>query len=134
MAITTAICDSFKVQMAEAGHNFTTSTGDVFKVALIKASPTGTYGASTTNYSNITGNSDEVTGTGYTAGGFAWTAAQNVTPVLSTDTAVITWSVNPSWSGATFTTDGCLIYNSSKSNEAVAVYSFGTTQSVSGGT
>jgi hypothetical protein len=54
-----------------------TFTPDVFKMALVKATPTGTYGAATTNYSNLTGNSDEVSGTGYTAGG---TTLTNVAP------------------------------------------------------
>lgn len=134
---TTAIPNSFKVEILSALHNFVTTTGNVFKVALGKAqaSLTGTYGAATTNYSDLTGNTDELAnGSGYTTGGFAWTAAQNTTPVISTSTAVVTWSVNPNWTSATFTTRGCVLYNSSASNRAAYVGSFGADQAVTAGT
>ena len=132
---TTAFPTSFKLELATATHNFTTTSGNVFKVALGKTSPAGTYGAATTNYSNLTGNSDEVAnGSGYTTGGFAWTAAQNTTPLTSGTTAYWSWSVNPNWTSATFSTVGCIIYNSSGSNQAVYVGDFGGTQSVSAGT
>ena len=64
--ITTAMCNSFKQELLGGVHDLDTHT---LKLALIKPSPTGTYGAATTNYSDITGNSDEATGTNYTAGG-----------------------------------------------------------------
>jgi len=131
---TTAFPTSFKGELPQAVHNFTTTTGHVFKVALGKVSPTGTYGAATVNYSDLTGNSDEVSGTGYSAGGFAWTAAQNTTPSTSGTTAFWSWSTNPNWTSATFSTVGCIIYNSSASNKAVYVGDFGGTQSVSAGT
>ncbi len=131
---TTAFPTSAKAELPQAIHNYTTTTGNVFKMALVKVTPTGTYGAATTNYSNLTGNSDEVTGTGYSAGGFAWTAAQNTTPASSGTTGFWSWSVNPSWTTATFSTIGCLIYNSSASNQCVYVGDFGGTQSVSAGT
>ena len=134
MAITSAMCGSFKAELGQALHNFTITTGHVFKCALIKATPTGTYNASSTNYSNITGNSDEASGTGYSAGGFAWTAAQNITPANSAGTAYWSWSANPQWTTATFSADGCMIYNSSASNKAVAVFDFGGTKSVTAGT
>lgn len=111
-----------------------TIAGDVFKIALGIATPTGTYGAATTNYSNLTGNGDEVSGAGYTTGGFAWTAAQNITPATSGTGAFWQWSVNPNWTSATFSTGGCLIYNSSSTNRCVYVGSFGGTQTVTGGT
>ena len=111
-----------------------TIAGHVFKVALGIASPAGTYGAATTNYSNLTGNSDEVSGTGYTAGGFAWTAAQNITPATSGTGAFWQWSVNPNWTSATFSTSGCIIYNTGSTNRAVYVGSFGGTQTVTAGT
>ncbi len=133
-SITTAFPTSTKTELPQAIHNFTTTSGHIFKVALIKASPSGTYGAASVNYSDITGASDEVTGTGYSAGGFAFTAAQNITPAASGTTATWSWSTNPTWSTATFTTDGCMFYNSSASNKAVYVGSFGGTQSVSAGT
>ena len=132
---TTAFPTSLKGQLPTATHNFTASTGHVFKAALGIATPTGTYGAATTNYSNLTGNSDEVAnGSGYTTGGFAWTAAQNITPSTSGTGAFWQWSVNPTWTGASFSTSGCIIYNSSVSNDAVYVGSFGGTQTVTAGT
>lgn len=134
MAISTAMCTSFKVELLTATHNFTATTGNVFRVALIKASETGTYGAASTNYSNITGNSDETSGTGYTATGFSFTAAQNTTPSSTGTTAFTSFSVNPSWTSATFSTNGCMFYNSTSSNRAVSVHSFGSTQSVTSGT
>lgn len=131
---TTAFCTSAKAELATATHNYTTTSGNTFKIALGIGTPTGTYGAATTNYSNLTGNSDEVSGTGYSAGGFAWTAAQNITPLTSGTTAYWQWSVNPSWTSATFSTGGCIAYNSSASNKAVYVGSFGGTQTVTSGT
>lgn len=129
------MCTSFKTELPQAIHNFTITTGNVFDVALVKVSPTGTYGAATTNYSNLTGNSDEVAnGSGYTTGGFAWTAAQNLTPTSTSTTAWWQWSVNPSWTSATFSTTGCIIYNSSASNKSVYVGDFGGTQTVTSGT
>ena len=131
---TTAMCTSFKTELPQAIHNFTTTTGHGFKLALVKVAPTGTYGAASVNYSDITGNSDEVTGSGYSAGGFAWTAAQNTTPANSGTTAFWSWSVNPSWTSASFSCTGGMIYNSSASNKAVCVEDFGGTQTVSSGT
>ena len=66
MAITTAMCTSFKSELLGGVHDLDT---DSIKLALIKASPSGTYDATTTNYSDVTGNSDEASGTNYTAGG-----------------------------------------------------------------
>ena len=127
--ITSAQCNTFKVEVFKAVHDFTASTGDTYKIALIKPSPSGTYGAGTTNYSDLTGNSDEITGTGYTVGGVALV---DVTPTLDTNTAIITFGSNPAWPTATFSCAGALIYNTSKSNKAVAVFSLGGTQTVTG--
>jgi hypothetical protein len=132
MAFTTAMPTSFKVEILTATHNFTASTGNTFKIALGKAtaSVVGTYGAATTNYSNLTGNSDELAnGSGYTTGGNTLTS---VTPVADSTTAVCDFD-NTTWSAATFTTSGAIIYNSSASNRAVAVLSFGGDQQVSSG-
>jgi len=132
---TTAFPTSAKGELPQALHNYVTTTGNVFKLALGIASPIGTYGAATTNYSNLTGNSDEVpNGSGYTTGGFVWTAAQNITPGTSGTGAFWQWSVNPSWTSASFSTSGCVIYNSSSGNRAVYVGSFGGTQTVTAGT
>ena len=129
---TTAMPTSFKVEILKAVHNFTASTGNTFKIALGKAaaSISGTYGAATTNYSDLTGNSDELAnGSGYTTGGNTLTS---VTPVADSTTAVCDFD-NTTWSSATFTTSGAIIYNSSASNAAVAVLSFGGDQQVSSG-
>lgn len=131
MATTTAMCTSFKSEVAQALHDFTASTGDAFKMALIKVGPAGTYGAASTNYSDITGNSDEVSGTGYTAGG---TALTNVTPSTSGTTAFWSFSPNPSWTSASFSTTACMIYNTSSSNRSVSTHDFGGTQTVTAGT
>lgn len=113
-----------------------TGTADLCYMALIIPSPTGTYGAATTNYSNVTGNSDEVaSGGGYTTGGALLT---NATASLSSTTAYTTYSANPSWTSATFSTAGCLVYNSSNrlgtTGRAIGVFSFGGTQEVTAGT
>jgi hypothetical protein len=132
ISVTTAMPTSFKVEILTATHNFTASTGNTFKLALMKAtaSGTGTYGAATTNYSNLTSNSDEVaSGGGYTTGGNTLTS---VTPVADSTTAVCDFS-DTTWTSATFTTCGGLIYNSSSSNRACAVLSFGGDQTVSSG-
>ena len=131
---TTAMPTSFKQELMEALHNFTASTGNDFKIALGIASPTGTYGAGTTLYSNLTGNSDEVSGTGYTAGGYDITAANNTTPLTSGTTAYTTPNVNPSWTTATFSTSGCIMYNATNGSRAAYVGSFGGTQTVTAGT
>jgi hypothetical protein len=132
---TTAMPTSFKAELAQAIHNFTQTSGHVFKAALGKASPTGTYGAATVNYSDLTGNSDELSAAGgYSTGGFAWTAGQNITPAISGTTAFWQWSVNPSWSSASFTARGVLIYNSSASNKAAYVGDLGGDQTVVSGT
>ena len=133
MAITSAIANSFKQEILVGTHNFTASSGNTFKIALIKAnaSQSGTYNAGTVNYSVVTGNSDELAnGSGYTTGG---NTLVSVTPVLDSSTAVCDFA-NTSWSSATFTTRGCIIYNSSASNKAVMVLDFGADYSVSNGT
>jgi len=134
---TTAVPTSFKGELPVATHNFTITSGNVFKIALGKASASlsQNYGAATTNYSTLTGGSDELpNGSGYTTGGFAWTAAQNLTPATSGTGAYWQWSVNPNWTAATFTTNGCLIYNTSASNKAAYVGGFGSDQPVLSGT
>ena len=133
MALTSALCTSFKVELLEGDQDFTNGA-DAYKVALFKAnaSISGTFGAATTNYSEMTGSSDELAATGgYSTGGFALT---NVNPTSTSTTAFTDFSANASWSSATFTTRGCLIYNTSDSNSAVAVIDFGADYAVSGGT
>lgn len=120
MAITTALCNSFKQELLGGVHDLDT---DTIKIALIKETPTGTYNKSTTNYSDVTGNSDEVTGTGYTAGGNTLTSP-SIT--LDGDTATVDFA-DTTWSTATISADGCILYNSSASNAAIAVIDFGGT-------
>jgi hypothetical protein len=92
-------------------------------VALIKASPSGTYDASTTNYSDITGNTDEAVGTNYTATGQELDSA---TITLSGSTAFVDFA-DEVFLNLTIAADGAIIYNSSQDNKAVAVFDFGGT-------
>ena len=126
MAITTAMCNSFKQELLGGVHDLDT---DVLKVALIKASPTGTYDASTTNYSDVTGNTDEATGTNYTAGGQALdTPTDGTTSIinLSGSTAFVDFA-DETFSTLTISADGAILYNSSQGNKAIAVFDFGGT-------
>jgi hypothetical protein len=123
MPISQAMCTSFKVELLTATHNFTASTGDTFKIALYTSS--ATLGASTTVYST----SDEVVGTGYTAGGNTLT---NITPTSSGTTAFTDFA-DTTWSTATITARGALIYNSSKANRSVCVLDFGSDKTSTAG-
>lgn len=123
MAITQAMCTSFKVELMTATHNFTASTGHTFKIALYTS--TATMDSTTTAYSST----NEASGTGYTAGGASLT---NVTPTSSSTTAYASFS-NVTWSSSTITARGALIYNSSASNKAVAVLDFGADKSSTSG-
>jgi hypothetical protein len=124
---------SFKVEVLKAVHNFSEPGGNAFKIALGKASGslTGTYDATTTSYTDLTGNSDELAATGgYSTGGEALTS---VTPVADGTTAVCDFN-NVTWTSATFTTSGAIIYNDTVAGDpACAVLSFGGDQSVSSG-
>lgn len=120
MAITTAMCNSFKQELLGGVHDLDT---DTLKVALIQDSPTGTYGAATTNYSDITGNTDEATGTNYTAGGQTLDSA---TISLSGSTAFVDFA-DEVFTNLTISADGAIIYNASQGNKAVAVFDFGGT-------
>jgi len=123
LAISQAMCTSFKVELLQAVHNFTASTGNTFKIALYTSA--ATLGASTTAYSTT----NEVTGTGYTAGGNTLT---NVTPTSSGTTAFTDFA-DTTWTTATITANGALIYNSSQSNKAVAVLAFGSDKTSTAG-
>ena len=126
MAITTAMCTSFKGELLGGTHDLDTHT---LKIALIKASPSGTYGAATTNYSDVTGNSDESSGTNYTAGG------QNLdgATISTTGTTAIVDFTDEVFTNVTTSADGCIIYNSSASNKAICVIDFGGTVSATAG-
>ena len=127
MAITSAICNSFKQEILVATHDFTSSTGDTFKLALYTSS--ATLGASTTVY-NATNEITNDAGSAYVAGGQNLTST---TPVLDSSTAVCDFN-DISWTSASFTANGCLIYNSSKSNKAVCAIAFGSDKTVTTGT
>ena len=123
MAITQAMCTSFKQELLTGTHNFTNGTGDTFKIALFTSA--ATLGASTTAYS-VT---NETSGTGYTAGGNTLT---NVTPTTSGTTAFMDFA-DTTWSTASITARGALIYNSTDSDKAVVVLDFGADKTSTAG-
>ena len=128
MAITSAICNSFKTEILTAVHNFTASTGNTFNLALYTSS--ATLSKSTTAYS-ATNEITNTSGTAYTAKGNALTS---VTPVLSSDTAVCDFS-DTSWTSASFTANGCLIFNDTATGDpACCAIAFGGDKTVSSGT
>jgi hypothetical protein len=126
------MCTSFKVELLGGVHAIgtpptrATTAKDSFKAALYEA--TASLGAATTAY-NASG---EVSGAGYSAGGIAVTNA--ISPSSSGTTAYWTPSASFTYSGVTLTTafDAVLVYNSTQSNKAVAVYTFGS-QTVTAG-
>ena len=127
MAITSAVCNSFKTEVLQGIHNFTASSGNTFNLALYTSS--ATLNKSTTAYSS----SNEISntsGSAYTAGGKALTS---VTPPLSTDTACCDFA-DISFTSASFTANGCLIYNDTNSDRAVCAIAFGGDKTVSSGT
>ena len=126
MAITTAMCSSFKQELLGGIHDL---DSDSIKVALIKSSMSGTYNAATTNYSDVTGNSDEASGTNYNAGG---QALDSPAISLSGTTALVDFA-DEVFSNVTVTADGCIIYNAGQANKAIAVIDFGGTVSATAG-
>jgi|TARA_R100001443_G_scaffold88129_1_gene94647 hypothetical protein len=132
MAITSAVCSSFKSELLSGKHDFDSSGGDTFKIAMFTSS--ASLGASTTDYST----SNEITnssGTAYTAGGKALTN-QGVT--LDSTTAYTDFA-DVSWTSASFTANGAMIYNTttdggSGTTDAVCVIAFGGDKTVSSGT
>ena len=123
MAITQAMCTSFKKELLEAVHNFKLSGGDTFKIALFTSS--ASLDATTTAYATA----NEVTGSGYSAGGNTLT---RIDPTSSGTTAFTDFA-NTTWSSATITARGAVIYNSTDSDKAVAVLDFGTDKASSSG-
>ena len=127
MAITSAICNSFKQEILEAEHNFTAPpTGNTFNLALYDSD--AVLNKSTTVYTT----SEELATTGgYTAKGNALTS---VTPTLDSDTAICDFA-DTSWTSASFTARGCLIFNDSHSSDAaVCAIDFGGDKTVTSGT
>lgn len=115
MAISQAMCTSFKLALLDGEMDFSSDTTQVFKIALYTSS--ATLGAATTAYS-VT---NEISGTGYVAGGNTLTV---VAPTTSGTTALLDFA-DTTWSTATITARGALIYQSGGTNPAVAVIDFG---------
>jgi len=125
MAISQAMCTSFKVELLSGAQDFNTGTTKVYKIALYTSA--ATLGAGTTTYS---GTSDEVaSGGGYTTGGNTLTVTQ--VPTSSGTTAFIDFA-DTTWSAATITARGALIYNSTD-DTAVAALDFGADKSSTSG-
>jgi hypothetical protein len=125
VAITQAVCTSFKKELLQGQHNFTTSTGNTFKIALYLS--TATMDATTTIYST----SNETTGTNYTAGGNTLVIGSSL-PGTSGTTAWADFD-DSTWATSTITARGALIYNSTSSNKAVVVLDFGSDKTSSAG-
>ena len=127
MTISSAVCNSFKQEILVGTHNFTASSGNAFKIALYTSS--ASLGAGTTAYSS----SNEISntsGSAYSAGG---KVIVSVTPALSTDTACCDFA-DISYTSASFTANGCLIYNDTNADRAVCAVAFGSDKTVTSGT
>ncbi len=128
MAITSAVCNSFKTEVLRGIHNFTASSGNTFNIALYTSS--ATLNKSTTAYST----SNEISNTSGSAYSAKGKALTSVTPALSTDTACCDFD-DISWTSASFTANGCLIFNDSASGDpAVCAIAFGSDKTVTSGT
>ena len=125
MAITQAVCNSFKAELLGAVHDFDSGSGQVFKLALFQSN--ANLSAGTTVF---TSTNEAATGGQYTTGGGVL-AGQTVS--LDTSTAIITFS-DLSFTGVTLTANGAVIYNTSASNKAVCVLSFGGDKTATSGT
>ena len=121
MAITTAMCTSFRAEVLQGVH----SSADTYKIALYTSA--ATMDSTTTAYTTT----NEVSGVGYTAGGQTLVGFSVTT---SGTTAILDWTTDPSWANATITARGAMIYNASKSNKAVAVWDFGADKTSTTGT
>jgi hypothetical protein len=130
MTIAQTATTSFKVELPQGIHNFGPTSPDTFKVALYTAA--ANLDAATAVYTT----SGEVVGAGYTAGGN--TLVISVTPVAANNfagTPTSYWSfANTSWTSATFTARGALIYNETEGNKSVAVLDFGADKTVNNDT
>ena len=121
MAITQAMCTSFKAEILDEQHDL---AADTLKIALYTSS--ATLGASTTAFTTT----NEISGTGYTTGGETLTN----TTVSTSGTTAFFDADDPTWTSASFTARGALIYNSTNGNKAIAVLNFGGDFTVSSGT
>ena len=121
MAITQAMCTSFKSEILDEQHDL---VADTLKIALYTSS--ASLDASTTAFTT----SNEISGTGYSSGGVELTSRT----VSTSSTTAFFDADDPTWTSASFTARGALIYNSSNSNKAIAVLNFGGDFTVSSGT
>ena len=134
MAITTALSNAFKLELLKGNHDF---DNDTFRVALIKETPTGTFGAATVAYSEL--GSDQASGTGYT-GTFdtvstgAEAAIATGYPQMDGTTAVMDFD-DAVFTSVTVQADGCILYNPNADSAAnvIAVFDFGGTVSATAG-
>ena len=124
MAISQAMATSFKVEILGGDFDFSSGTGETFKIALYTSS--ATLGATTTAYATT----NEVVGTGYTAGGNTLTISAN--PASTGTTAFLDFA-DTTWSTATITARGALIYKSGGTNPAIAVLDFGSDKTSTAG-
>ena len=127
MSITTAMTTSFKQELLQGLHDL---DGHTLKLALIKSSESGTFGAASTNFSNITDSSDEASGTGYSSGG---ATLGSVSIALDGTTATVDFA-DVSFTNSTISAAGAMIYNTSASNKAIAVITFSGTVASTAGT
>ena len=127
MTISSAVCNSFKQEILVGTHNFTASSGNAFKLAMYTSS--ASLGAGTTAYAT-TNEITNASGSAYSAGG---KTIVSVTPALSGSTAVCDFA-DISFTSASFTANGCLIYNDTQADKAVCVVAFGGDKTVSSGT
>ena len=128
MTIASAICNTFKQEILVGTHNFTASSGDTFNLALYTSS--ASLGAGTTAYAS-TNEITNTAGSAYSAKGQALTS---VTPALDSSTAVCDFA-NISWTSASFTANGCLIFNDTAAGDpGVCVVAFGGDKTVTSGT
>jgi hypothetical protein len=121
-----AICNSFRTELLKALHNFSAAAGNSYNMALYSNS--ATLSATTTAY---TATGEIPNGNGYTTLG---QLMGNVEPTATGAVAFTNFSPDPSWTSATFTARGALIYNVTSSNRSVAVLDFGSDKPVSNGT
>jgi hypothetical protein len=127
MTISSAVCNTFKQEILVGTHNFTASSGNAFKLALYTSS--ASLGAGTTAYAT-TNEISNTSGSAYTAGG---KTIVSVTPALDGSVACCDFA-DISFTSASFTANGCLIYNDTQADKAVCVVAFGGDKTVSSGT
>jgi hypothetical protein len=134
MAISQAVCNTFKRDLLKGFHDFA-SGGSTFKLALFTSS--ASLGATTEDYST-SNETTNTSGSAYTAGGVALTG-QSVTGGTSASTAYVDWSADAQWTSASFTANGAMIYNTttdggSSTTDAVCILAFGGDFTATSGT